>query len=153
MKNRNRCGTFAAIPLTWYRQGDCIICTSHKPRRDGYFDVCRNRLGKIKLHQLIAGRRHGKIPSGKVVRHTCDNPSCINPDHLIIGTQQDNIQDSVSRGRNAFGERNGHSKLTMEAVVEIRASNEKQRVLAKRFGVSQGVISVAKRGLTWRCVC
>lgn len=54
------------------------------------------------------------------VRHTCDNPPCVNPRHLILGTSLDNSRDMVERGRSSFGERNGRSKLTEDTVIEIR---------------------------------
>ena len=86
------------------------------------------------------------------VMHKCDNPGCVNPDHLRIGTYSENVLDSISKGRNAFvgGEKNGHSKLTDAAVREIRKSTEVQSVLARRFGVNQSQISRAKTAKRWR---
>lgn len=55
------------------------------------------------LHRLVYEWTFGEIPAGQVVRHTCDNPRCINPAHLVAGTQLDNVRDMVSRGRAQFG--------------------------------------------------
>jgi hypothetical protein len=89
---------------------------------DGYGKVLRDGR-KIGAHRFAWEREHGQpVPLGHVVRHTCDNPSCVNPAHLLIGTQQDNIRDMVRRGRQGTGrgERAGNSKLTEAAVRDIR---------------------------------
>lgn len=85
---------------------------------------------------------------GKVVRHTCDNPSCINPDHLVLGTQADNMRDKVERGRTSStaGERSVQAKLTTEQVLAIREEYVPRcrthggRALARKYGVSQTLI-------------
>lgn len=96
---------------------------------------------------------HGldSIPSGMVVRHTCDNGRCINPEHLILGTQKQNIQDAVERNRIARGTRQGRSKLSDEQVIQIRdlIPTMSQRALAARFGVSQRTILNIKQGVIW----
>lgn len=93
--------------------------------------------------------------SGLVVRHVCDNPSCINPDHLLIGTQSQNIQDKVDRNRQAKGSENGQSVLSESDVSEIRKLYKKgvrgcgTYALAKKYGVNQSTIFRAVAGLTW----
>jgi hypothetical protein len=111
--------------------------------------------------------------------HSCDNPPCINPAHLFVGTQVDNMQDMLSKGRGGFGKsaehtqklsdsvkvalregrlvvRRGEScptaKLTETDVREIRLSQSSQRALAAQFGVSQRNIGMIKRGKAWRHV-
>lgn len=59
------------------------------------------RYGDLKAHREIYRLTHGEIPKGLLVRHKCDTPQCVNPDHLCAGTHRDNMQDSLSRGRNA----------------------------------------------------
>jgi hypothetical protein len=87
-------------------------------------------------HRLAYQWEVADIPSGCVVRHRCDNPSCVNPSHLLAGTQADNIADRNSRGRQAKGEQSGRSKLTKEQVLEIRASSLGNVALARKYGVS-----------------
>lgn len=97
-----------------------------------------------------------------VVRHiVCTTPGCINPFHLAIGTQRDNIGDCKEQGRTRkrggkcpgnAGERSAHAKLTTAAIVEIRrlfAEGKRQRVLAQRFGVSEDQISRIVRRVSW----
>ena len=77
------------------------------------------------------------IPPKGVVRHKCDNPPCVNPDHLELGTQADNMADRQRRGRCNFsrGGDHPHAKLTAEDVLIIRASSESPSILAKRYGL------------------
>ena len=102
-------------------------------------------------HRLSYEMAHGKIPSGYVVRHKCDNPSCVRPDHLTVGTQSENISDMYSRWRDShpgiFGEKNGSSKLSDREIAEIRAdSTTKPTLLAKKYGVTYATIwSIKKR--------
>lgn len=89
----------------------------------------------------------GEIPTGLYVCHKCDNPGCVNPAHLFLGTPADNVHDCENKGRGfhpgAPGTRNGHAKLTEVQVIEIRAKyGEGVRIaaLAKEFGVSRRAI-------------
>jgi hypothetical protein len=80
------------------------------------------------------------------MRHKCDNPCCVNPSHLEPGTQADNIQDVIIRGRY------GRKKLTKNQVEEIRSSTESNRALADKYGVGIIAIRRAKSGQTWKHV-
>ena len=108
----------------------------------------------IKAHRvslMLAGVEVGDL----VVRHSCDNPPCVNPAHLSVGTKADNSADMVSRDRHARGSRSGTSKLTERQVVEIRArqaAGELHRVLAAEYGVSRTTITQIVSGKTWRHV-
>lgn len=93
----------------------------------------------------------GPIEDGQVVCHTCDNPPCINPDHLFVGTRADNNADARLKRRIVNGERHGGAKLTDAEVAEIRRTyvgrgDPSQRALAARYGVTQQVISHIVRG-------
>lgn len=89
-------------------------------------------------------------PPGQLfVLHHCDNPPCVRPNHLFLGTQKDNCQDAKAKDRHSRGERNGFAKLTDAAVREIRASPLTQCELAEKFGVRQGLISGIKRRERW----
>lgn len=97
----------------------------------------------------------GSIGSSTVC-HRCDNPLCVNPNHLFLGTQKDNVSDMISKGRQAVGERFSSHKLTPSGVREIRerynAGGVTQQALAEEFGVDQKLISRVVRRLSWKHV-
>jgi hypothetical protein len=104
-----------------------------------------------RAHRLSWYAKHGYFtPRGIVLRHTCDNPRCCNPSHLVEGTRADNNRDRDRRGRQVAptGESHGCAKLTTEQVLEIRASKGAAR-LARKFGVSESTIYAARCGRTW----
>ncbi|MDS7745472.1 HNH endonuclease [Klebsiella pneumoniae] len=117
-----------------------------------------------RAHRWLYEHVNGKLSDGLVVRHTCDNPACVNIEHLEVGTQRDNINDKVRRGRQLRGENHGRALLTREAQIvaefccrvpfrdvdRIRESNETHRALAKRFSVSEGCINNIKLRRTWK---
>ena len=86
------------------------------------------------------------------VCHMCDMPSCVNPDHLFLGTQDENMRDKVQKHRQARGELHGSARLTEEIVREIRASTRSQEALGREYGVSQVAISRIKLGKNWKHV-
>jgi HNH endonuclease len=115
--------------------------------------------GSEGAHRVSWELAHGPIPEGLYVLHKCDNPPCVNPAHLFLGTQLDNMRDAARKGRTARGgrargERIGASKLTEAKVTEIRrryrAGEETQAELGRVFGVHQASISDIVRGETWR---
>lgn len=94
----------------------------------------------------------GEIPSGMLVCHHCDNPGCVNPAHLFLGTDAANTRDKYDKGRGVTGEKNGRAKLTVEQVIEIRskyATGEHQRSLAAQYGVAYQHISLIVRRVNW----
>ena len=109
-----------------------------------------------RAHRVSYERANGPIPTGQLIRHTCDNPPCVNPRHLLTGTDADNNHDMMQRRRNRQpqGERNGGGgKLTADDVREIRrryaAGGQTQSELGSRFGVSQHMVSLIVRGEKW----
>lgn len=96
-----------------------------------------------------------KIPAGKLCLHKCDNPSCVNPEHLFLGTQKENIKDMFSKGRqsNRNGENGARAKLTWEYVNKIRQTysgiNGEQTRLAEIFGVNAITINDILHKRTW----
>jgi len=93
---------------------------------------------------------HDFIPEGLDVCHHCDNPACVNPEHLFIGTASDNLKDSVRKGKlNHQGEKNSNAKLTSTLVRKIRETNLPQHTLAKMFGVSKSTIYYIQKNITW----
>lgn len=92
------------------------------------------------------------IPEGLDVLHTCDNPKCVRPSHLFLGTPVDNAEDSRAKGRMALGQKSGRAKLNEQQALAIRelvASGERQSVLARRYGVGQDQISRIASGKRW----
>lgn len=130
--------------------------SSRNPYGHGHMGVG----GRTKMAHRVAWECYrGPIPQGALVLHKCDTPGCINPNHLFLGTHQDNEDDKVRKGRQARGsklahprargERNGNSKLTADIVRSIRATDEPQRRIAERYGVTQAIISKIKRNEVW----
>jgi len=108
--------------------------------------------GKVWLTHRLALEIEGIDTTGHFVLHSCDNPACCNPAHLRLGTNQDNMDDKVSRGRQArlTGTTNGRVKLTEEQVLEIRAiTGMSQRAIGKLYGVGQDTISLIINRKTW----
>jgi len=124
--------------------------------RGGYGIVNFNKK-MWKAHRLAWFLTHGPIPEGKYVLHSCDNPPCVNPAHLRVGTQSDNMQDMHARGRHPSpgqpsGERHAMAKLRDEEVRTIHQrlkEGEKQTDLALEYGVSIGTIGFIAAGRTW----
>ena len=86
---------------------------------------------------------------GLHVLHTCDNPLCVNPDHLFLGTHQDNMDDKVEKGRQARGEGHGRAKLTEDDVREIKSSDTPTGELANKFGVHYTTVLKVRLGERW----
>ena len=106
--------------------------------------------GKHWRTHRLALELEGIDTTGHLVLHSCDNPLCCNPDHLRLGTHQDNMDDKVSRGRQALGNHNGRAKLTEQDVLDIRAiSGMTQRAIAKRYGVGTTAISMIINRKRW----
>lgn len=87
-----------------------------------------------------------------IVRHTCDNPICVNPDHLVLGSYADNSADMRSRKRQAYGEKNGRANLKEEHVLAIFHDPRPVTIIAKEYGVWKGTVSSIKTGRTWALV-
>ena len=130
----------------------CWECNSHAPDSSGY---PRIQGKERRISRLMYSIHKGEIPSGMVVRHTCDNRLCINPEHLLIGTVQDNIQDAVIRGR-LKGLKVKYPtkpvKITGDAE-EIEAAifsgKYSQDSIAEVYGISKGTIWRIKKGVSW----
>ena len=108
-----------------------------------------------KAHRVSYEMQNGPIPDGMLVLHRCDNPRCVNPAHLFLGTARDNTQDASRKGRLSRGERHHSSKLTRRSVLAIRAAFEAgspKREIARRFGVTPPAIRAVLSGRWWRHV-
>lgn len=88
--------------------------------------------------------------------HTCDNPACVNPDHLFLGDQQANMDDKMGKDRHNYGVsrgvNHGNAKVTEDDVRAIRASSESLSALAKRYGVARSTMAAIRKRETWQHV-
>lgn len=108
--------------------------------------------GNVKAHRRSYELHVGEIPAGLCVCHKCDTPACVNPDHLFLGSNRDNVADMRAKGRAIQGEAVHKAKLTEANVREILASLLPCHELASLYGVSDTAISYIKLGKTWRSV-
>jgi len=109
---------------------------------------------KIMTHRLsLVAFKGAAIPDGLFVCHRCDNPVCFNPDHLFLGTQQDNLIDCSIKGRTMTGEKNGNSKYTKENIQEVLdlfKSGKKGVEIVEITGISATHICRIRKGYTWK---
>lgn len=112
----------------------------------------------IPAHRLAYMIWKGEIPKGYFICHKCDNPACINPNHLFAGTRQDNVDDRERKGRNVIktGEEQPRAKLSKKKVKDARWEYAFTRVscraIARKYGVSSTAMRNAIIGKTWKCV-
>jgi hypothetical protein len=131
-------------------QNGCWTVLNRKPNKDGNIDI-HGKNSHIFAHRLSYILCNGEIKDNKIIRHTCDNPSCVNPEHLLSGTHKDNVMDRVERGRSAIGERHGRSKLKRTEVRDIFKDNISTHThLSHKYGVNTKVIRDIKNKITWR---
>lgn len=116
----------------------------------GLFNFRRRSQRAHRVSWILA---NGEIPKGMLVCHTCDNKLCVRPDHLFLGTYQDNNTDMCTKKRHSFGSKNGRSKLTENDVAEIRRLRDDGwlcREIAAEYGVTKGAIIMISCGRNWR---
>lgn len=112
----------------------------------------------VSAHRLSYEIFKGEIPKGYEVCHKCDNPCCINPEHLFVGTRQDNVDDRERKHRNIVkvGEEQPCAKLTKKIVKEARweryCKGTSYGSLARKYEVSKKTMMNAIKGITWKCV-
>jgi hypothetical protein len=123
--------------------------------KDGYGRVCFGRSREEKAHRMILALHLGReLDEDKQALHHCDNAGCCNPEHLYEGTQLNNVHDCWNRDRHdQSGDLNNASKLTLEQVRLIKASDLQHSVLAKQFKVSRSLIGLIKNGHRWSHLC
>ncbi len=138
--------------ISWQRVGECFACTNHNGGVNGYPALKINKV-KQTIARWILLKRHGDL-TNRIARHTCDNRKCIRPDHIVIGTHKDNMDDMRNRGREKYlkGDEAPYSKLTSSDVKEIRSrrGTYSQYELASEFGVDQSTISYIQTKKRWK---
>ena len=135
---------------------ECWEWTGSRTRQGYGLFRLHSRQSMQRAHRVAYTLHYQKIPDGLHCLHRCDNPSCCRPDHLWLGTNEENIRDRDMKVRcragvsTPCGERHPRAKLTQAQVAEIRQSSDLQSVLAKRYGVAQNTISKIRLGQRWK---
>lgn len=116
----------------------------------GTFGVTRRDIQRA--HRVSWVFAHGEIPDGLCVLHKCDNPKCVRPDHLFLGTKLDNAIDRMEKGRNRdqSGDKSSAAKLDWEKVELIRADNRTYPEIVKEYGIQKSTVSSIKLNKSWR---
>lgn len=104
----------------------------------------------VNVHRASWEAHNGPIPAGMFVLHKCDIRNCVNPDHLFLGSREDNTKDMMQKRRHTHGMRHYRAKLTDDQIREIRVSTLPQTAIAKQYGVSQGNICMIRTRKKWR---
>jgi hypothetical protein len=135
----------------------CWLWLGRRDQRGGYgcLNVDRRRL---KAHRFAWQLATGRSPEGLKVCHSCDNPACVRPDHLFLGTDADNLADMRAKGRDnpPRGESHHRHVLTTAGVIEMRRLHREEgigyRRLARRFGVARSTARAVLAGQSWKHV-
>ena len=132
-------------------EGDCVVWTASR-NKTGYGSMGIGGRKTALAHRVSWFLKYGKWPEGEL-RHSCDNPACVRIKHLSEGTSQQNSDDMVERGRQAWGERSANSKLTIDQVREIRDLGGRdilRRNIADHYGISVSSANWIVQRRTWR---
>lgn len=146
---------------SWPVEGDDCVEFAGRLNRNGYGEVRlgSETTGRVFLAHRIAFaiangiRDTNELPA--VVRHSCDNPRCVNPGHLLAGDHADNVADRVRRGRSAIGENNGRAKLSNRDVAGIKwmlAMKISAGWIARSYRVHRDTIGLIQNGVNWQSV-
>lgn len=122
-------------------------------RRNGYgaiYDPERKKT--VIAHRAAYEANKGPIPAGLLVCHSCDTPSCVNPDHLFVGTVKDNSDDMVRKSRSRKGHFPYNTVLPKETVIAIFNDTRSRKEICAIFDVAQSTVAQIKNGSQWSCV-
>lgn len=130
----------------------CIVCITHTATNSkGYGQLYLK--GKVqKLHRIVYEAVKGEIPVGLLIRHSCHNPKCCNPEHLSVGTDQDNADDKMKAGRYScpVGSSNYLSTLSKEDILDIRTKRMSCGMFGKLYNVHKTTISKIQLRKTYK---
>lgn len=131
------------------KSGECWNWTAFKSKGYGYIQCGQGN--SVRAHRFSWVLHNGEIPEGMLVCHKCDNPSCVRPDHLFLGTPLDNVVDMLSKGRNVScpGISNGSSKLTPEQVRAIYLDPRTNVEIGKAYGIASSLASLIRLRRLW----
>lgn len=109
-----------------------------------------------KAHRVAWEKAFGKIPSGMLVLHRCDNPPCVNPEHLYLGTHQDNALDRErkGRGRDSSGNANGRASIPEQTAIRLKMVSGvlSASACARVLGISVNQVCLIMNGKAWKHV-
>jgi len=131
----------------------CWLWTSTL-NKDGYAKS-RYKGKSYQMHRAYYEEFKGSIPDGLCVLHKCDTPSCVNPDHLFLGTVSDNNADKVKKGRQPKGEKHPNAKLSVpqvRAIKKLASCGWSQSYLAREYGVNFRTVHAIAKNKIWRHV-
>lgn len=143
--------------LEWATPGEPGTCWDWRgSRNDSGYGTMSYKAKEVYVHRFSYEYHNGPIPDGLIVRHKCDNPSCWNPDHLLVGTHKDNAADKMERGRHPRiairGSACPHSKLTEEdipVIRQLRRDGMSFGAIGTRYGISPNAVWAIMTGKTW----
>lgn len=132
----------------------CWLWTGFVTKK-GYGSFSIDRAGhSSRAHRAAWAIYNGVIPEGLYVCHKCDNTSCVNPEHLFLGSHKENMADMRLKNRSArlYGSKNHSTSLSEDEVAHIRSGSMRQKDLAKMYSVHQSTISKIQHGKRWRII-
>lgn len=135
-------------------ENGCFVVTSHRLNKDGYSGLYHNGRHQ-RAHRLVYQECFGELPDDLVVRHKCDNPCCINPEHLESGTHTENMRDAVNRRRNAYGERNGRTVINEETAREVKrmvGEGKSTIEIMKELNLKEHIVRRIRERKAWKYI-
>lgn len=146
LKRTGKHGTVQERFWNFVDRGDADTCWIWQGRKDknGYGSI-RTPTTQLRAHRVSYEMHNGKIPDGLLIRHTCHNTSCVNPNHLLVGTTLDNARDKVEACRQPVNEKHANCKYPNDVVLKIRDSPLSTKELHLIYGVSESQIRNYRR--------